>query len=246
MTQMSKAKDQKIKDEQDRYTEELRFLEEERYLLQSGLARSRWETKSVPDSVILKSGKPVNIKGDFLDWWDHVDDRYESGDNFLISGGNRESRMVVASAMAMRVRQFLNRFPREVVGYKHDRPSVHGSTGEEMSWAYTFQFMDVDQLGSLRRERENAARFNDEEVHELTYGEVVVLPDFFFLVEVGHEWASTWTAKLIEDLLYARGDQGLPVVLSLSQSASRTEDKNGRRVYEEIASIFREWKGVGM
>lgn len=233
-----------IEKQQDLEIAAMKTRQEEILLDQSGLPRTRWKAHPSDDS--LKNHV-------FTWWWDNVRDRYLAGDNFRITGGSREFRMSMASSMAVRVRDFdsgvQNPYPRSAVGYKHETPAIHATSKEQLYFPFTFEFRDVERLLEIKSVRDNASKYNDEEVHEYTFEEYVCLPDFYFLTEIGHEWPTPWKVKVVEDFLYARSDAGLPTIVTTAVTPIRKvrekNQENGAKIYERIADVITEWKGVG-
>lgn len=209
--------------------EMLNARQEQKFLRQSGLPKTRWETA---EPTRLLERKP-----DLSRYWNKITDHYENCENLVLTGGLRDVRVQLAAALAVHVRKTRNLYPRDAFfGQKHHEKSVHPVTGQ-MDWPYTFKYMDVVALEELYRERENAVRNDDDGIEE-TFAQAVVRPDFFFLIEVGHEFANSFTAKLIENLLYARSDADVPVVLTLERKASLIVDRSGNNVYEDIADAL--------
>lgn len=214
--------------EHDERLHAIETTNEEKYLRQSGIAQPMWGKKLYWPGTSARDHKKR-----FYAVADDVRKAYAECTNVMISGGLRETRMEVASCLALHVRDQRNLYCRDVVGYKHTK--IASSDGVVIDWPFQVAMRDVEELGVLRKERDRAV---ERDPYDFSWEDEVLRPDFYFLTEVGHEWANTWNAKIIEDFLAIRADAGLPVVVTTAKSIKSVMDKKGDSVYAEIARIL--------
>lgn len=227
------AEETKSEDSREDMNSRLQRESEERFLRFSGLPRSKWGWE-LTDAMMKMIPSLKEYVGD-------IPKRYEECHNLMIMGGKRESRMNIACGIATKIRQSRNPFPRDAFGYKHSIESRRPGEEERITWPFTFKIMDVQSLYEFHEAKDR--EFKDDEGSGLTYEAELLRPDFFILTEVGHEWTSTWTAKLIEDLVYLRSDSGLPIVATLENANLRSiTDKHDKKVYRVVADLVNDFE----
>jgi len=164
---------------------------------------------------------------------------YEDCTNIVIGGGSRSNRMATVSALAQKFGKGRNKYPRSVVGYKHHKESLDPDTNEVLSWPFTIKMMDVKGLEVTYKEfdrDDDLPPFKDE----------VQLYDFFFLIEVGSEYANRFYAQVITEALNARSDAGVPTIMTVASRLSQYKDSKDNNPYEELADTIMEWKQVDL
>lgn len=207
------------------------------------LTLSQEERKQI---ALVRSGVPRPLWGEELKWpgnstvkkrWEElasdIPGVYDRGEGVTIYGLWRDNRMHLASWLAQHIMEQQNKFNRDVVGTKHTIEAKMPD-GSLVTQPFSVKMMDVQGLRDLYQE---CSRDDD-----MDYIYEVTRPDFFFLMEIGYEWPNTYNAKVMTDLLYSRGDEGLPTVATINKAPTKAMDKNGEKIYLEIADVLRKFK----
>ena len=100
--------------------------------------------------------------------------------------------------------------------------------------------MDVDTLTKVYTD-ENAYEDGVDPWKRITDGY-----DFFFITEVGSEFANTFKAKVLLTMLEAREGSCLPVVATLNKTSREVSDKYGVAVYKEVGEILNRYRKLGL
>lgn len=161
---------------------------------------------------------------------------FDDNINIVITSGDRRGRVLVASWIA----QYFG--DRENLHYRlpgeHKRTNDTLVDGEPFTQPFKVRMMDVDELEMLFKECQR------DEIR--TFAGEVVIPDFFFLHEIGSGTASSFTARIIRDLLVARQDEQVPSVVTLYKRISNIEDKAEEKVYKEVTNFITGWEKVSL
>lgn len=155
----------------------------------------------------------------------NIEERYLECQNFFLLDSGRQDRQYVMAGMAQRIGFSPNRYYRFT-----NEPKHRDAVPEETAPGFQVSMMDPKDLELSYKENEE------------TFRERITVPDFLFLVELGSEFPNTFTARILTDALYTREAAGLPVVVSLRRRPSEVLDKNGTKVYLELADIIKNWK----
>ena len=196
-------------------------------LANSGIPRPRW-------GVPLKWPGHTKGKQGFLAL--SAEEVYEKATNVAIVGLGRDQRMHVVCWLA---EQFLNeshRFSRQVMGYKHHQEAIHPKTHEVLTQPFSVKMMNAEELVELLKRCEKSSRYDDE----IKFEEEILVPDFFFLTEIGHEWANTFVSRVIQDFLIIRQEAALPTIVTITKPLSQIIDKTGENIYEPIREFITE------
>lgn len=197
---------------------------------------------TLDNSILAKSGIPFvywnvewtsgEVSRDVREKLDSYspDDLYGSGRDLLIMSKGLGLRMKAASVLAQRFMETGNRYYR--------LPGEHKRTGDDLSYfdgeVYTRPF-SVKMLQA-------DALINESKGDE--FDEAVVHPDFMIITELGSEWVSKYTAKVLTSVLEARMLEGLPTIATSAGGISKVMDKYGENVYSNLAATFEQWEQV--
>lgn len=184
-------------------------------IVASGIPSGLWEG-SAPDAEVAKLVELIPA-------------RYDNGSNILIKGGTRQKRVHAAAFIAVSLASIPNEHFRFLGEPKHTE-QVLDPYGEPVTEYFTFKWMEYSDL----EDQYKACQADDS----IPFKDYVCEPDFFFLVEVGHETSNDFTERVIVDLLAARMDAGLPLVITLSKPFGNIMDRHGDRLYEEVQEMI--------
>lgn len=159
---------------------------------------------------------------------DDVQAFYNSSSNIKIFGTS-ESRKKITSWAAQIIMGKDNFYSRGVFGIKHNVPAFLPD-GSQISTPFSVKMMDVEGLRDI---------YQDDDTD---FSEKICEPDFFFLTEVGHEWANSFFAKAIVDCLNARKDALLPTIISFVRQPTSILNKDGEAVYSEVTDLVKDWE----
>lgn len=172
----------------------------------------------------------------FSSWFSDLEAVYDEPKNLLVSTGSRDHRLNLLYWLAQQIMDQGNPFNRQAVGYKHKIPASLPD-GTPVTQPYTVKLMDVEELRDLYIERDKGKRDDPESP---SFAEEVLVPDFFFLLEIGHERSNKFFARIMDEFLLARHEAELPTVVSTTTTIKNIEDKEERKVYSEVSTFIKE------
>jgi hypothetical protein len=185
------------------------------------------------DQDLAKAGLPYNLwhcENPGIEPLDATE-IYLAGNNVVMMP-DMKSRVQSMVWLAQDIGDQMNRYYRLPDEHKRKEPTPLLVDGTEISFPFTVKMIGVWDLVELFKatSKDDDRNFDDE----------VCKPDFYFLLDLGDEleYPNTFGAKVVREFFQARGQETLPVVVSLAKAPSKVMDKHGEHVYEEFKELL--------
>ena len=194
------------------------------------------------NSDLARAGIPMNLwhldlepPPGVLSYVEDAVQTYQDSTNLVVAGSTRLERMQLVAWMVEALLTSHNPYYRYSEEFKHNDPCPI-----EYAPIFRVKVMDVDTLTKVYTD-ENAYEDGVDPWKRITDGY-----DFFFITEVGSEFANTFKAKVLLTMLEAREGSCLPVVATLNKTSREVSDKYGVAVYKEVGEILNRYRKLGL